>query len=246
MKRIWFAVVIVLISIAGISAWAGSGVISPLVVIPSTGVGIPSEADIRMYSAPIVLGSVFFDGKTTNAYTLSSQLDRKKIMTTDSAGNAVTYVDSDALAGISLKSGIMYGDKVAVVIDYYPGGGASASGLYSITKDGISTKWNLSKDHGGSNFVIPGMKNNLFLPAALPPGILMQTGISAKTLKSNYSFGPVGNIFFNPDGNLYAFTSSPNRKMLAKIASSFLMNSVAELLPMIDSHLLKRYWNISS
>ena len=56
----------------------------------------------------------------------------------------------------------------------------------------------------------------------------MQTGISSKVLRSNYTFGAVGNIFFGPDGSLYTFTSSPNRKMLAKISSNGTSTAVTQ------------------
>lgn len=228
MKRILTVAAVLAVLATGIPLWADSGIISPLVVLPSTGVQIPPGTDIRMYSAPMILGSIFFDGKTSNAYILSSDRSMKKLITTDPAGNAATFTDSDVLAGISSKSGIIYGDNVVVVIDYWPEGGASYSALYKIAKDGTFNQWKLSQGHGGTNFVISGVKNSLFLPASLSAGISMQPGITAKVLKSNYTFGPVGNVFFGPDGSLYAFTCSANRKRLAKIEASGSSSSVME------------------
>jgi hypothetical protein len=228
MKRILTVLSVLSVMATGMSHHAYSGIISPLVVLPSTSVPIPGGKEVRMYSAPMILGNIFFDGKTSDAYILSSDPSMKKLITTDSAGNAATLTDSDVLAGVSSKSGIIYGDSVVVVIDYYPEGGAYYSALYKIAKNGTFNEWKLSQGHGGTNFVIPGVKNNLFLPAALPAGISMQQGITAKVLKSNYTFGPIGNVFFGPDGSLYAFTSSANRKRLAKIEASGSSSSVTE------------------
>ncbi|MCE5252052.1 hypothetical protein LLG96_17750, partial [bacterium] len=228
MKRILTVAVIISILAAGIPMRAYCGIVSPLVVLPSTDVRIPQGTDIRLYSAPMILASSFFDGKTPDAYILSNDPSEKKLITMDAAGNAVTYTDSDVLAGVSSRSGMVYGDNMVVVIDYNPSGGANYSALYKLAKDGTFSEWKLSQGHGGTNFVIPGVKNSLFLPASLPAGVSMQQGITAKVLKSNYTFGPVGNFFFGPDGSLYAFTSSANRKMLAKIAADGSSGAAAE------------------
>jgi len=228
MKRIFAITVVLAVLVKGIPLWAESGIISPLVMLPSTGVQIPQGTEIRLYSAPLILGNIFFDGISSNAFMLSNDPSFRKIITTNTAGNAATYTNSDVLAGTSGRSGIIYGDSVAVVIDYNPAGGASYSALYKIASNGTFNKWNLTRDHGGTNSVISGVKNNLFLPATLPTGITMQPGMTSKVLKSNYTFGPIGNILFGPDGNLYAFTSSPNRKMLAKIVSSGASSTVME------------------
>lgn len=228
MKKVLTIVTVLAVLSALVPLSANSGIVSPFVVLPATDVQIPSGTDIRMYSSPMILGNIFFDGTTSNAYILSTDASVKKLLTTDSAGNASTYTDSDLLAGTSGKSGIFYGDSVAVVIDYAPSIGAYYSGLYKMAKNGTFNEWKLSQGHGGSYFLIPGVKNNLFLPASLPAGISMQEGITAKVLKSNYTFGPIGNLFFGQDGSLYAFTSSVNRKMLAKIASSGSSSAVTE------------------
>jgi hypothetical protein len=220
MKKSLAVAAVLAILALGIPPRAESWVISPLVALPSTGVQIPQGTDIRMYSAPLLLGSVFFDGTSTDAYMLSSDPSYHKLITTDSAGNAATFLDSAVLAGISSRGGIMYGDHVVVAIDYWPDGGASYPALDKIARDGTWSEWTLSQGHGGAGSIIAGVKNSLFLPAALPAGVSVQTGMTAKVLKSNYTFGPIGNLFFGPDGSLYAFTSSANRKMLAKIMAN--------------------------
>jgi hypothetical protein len=218
MKRAMAVVVLMAGLATGMPRIAECGIISPLVVLPTDGIQVPSGTDVRVYSAPMVLSSAFFDGKTSNAYVFSSESSLKKLITTDPAGNAATWTDSDVLAGISSRSGTFYNNGVVATFDYYPGGGANYSALYKVSQDGSFSQWKLSQDHGGAGCIISGVKNSLFLPAALPSGVAMQNGLTARVLKSNYSFGPIGKVFFGPDGSLYAFTSSANRKRLAKIA----------------------------
>ena len=237
LKRIAIISTLAVILATGTPQWAESGIISPLVVLPTTGIQIPSGTDIRLYSAPMLLGSAFFDGKKTSTCILSSDPSWKKLITVDTKGNAVTSIDSDVLAGTSARSGIRYGDNVVVAIDYYPDGGAVYPALNKISMDGTFSEWKTVQGHGGANSIIPGVKNNLFLPAALPSGVSMQTGMTAKVLKSNYSFGPIGNIFFGADGSLYAFTSSPNRKRLAKIDANGSASAAAVSDVMVGTNL---------
>ena len=227
MKKI-VQLIVSMIFLTAVPAWAASEIVAPLAVLSTSGTVIPPKTDIRIYSPPMVLYGVFHDGSTNNAYMLSSDPARKKLMTTDSAGNAQTYTDSDALAGTSYRGGVMYGGQVVIATDYYPGGGAYYSGLTTVNKDGTFSQWAGASDHGGSGFVIQGVKNSLFLPAVVPAGVAMAQGISARALRSNYTFGAVGNIFFKSDGSLFAFTSSPNRQMLAKIDSNGVSSKVIE------------------
>ena len=220
MKKILVAIIAVLPILTGAtSGWGASEIIAPLTALATTGITIPSGTDVRLYSAPVVLGSVFHDPLKSTAYMLSSDPERKKLITIDSSGNASTYTDSDVLAGWSGRSGIVYKDQIQVAIDYWPGGGANYGGLFSVNKDGTFQAWTLTENHGGTLSVIRGVKNSLFLPAALPQNLVLPQGWSARALRSNYSFGPVGNIYFGPEGSLYALTSSPNRKRLAKIGA---------------------------
>jgi hypothetical protein len=211
-----------------VPAFAASEIVAPLANLSPTGIVIPPNADIRIYSPPMVVYGVFHDGLTKNAYLLSNDAARKKLISTDSAGNAQTYTDSDVLAGTSYRGGVVYGDQVVVTTDYYPGGGVNFSGLYTVNKDGTYSQWAGAADHGGAGFVINGVRSSLFLPASVPTGVAMPQGMSAKALRSNYTFGAVGNIFFKPDGSLFAFTASPNRKMLARIDANGISSTVTE------------------
>jgi hypothetical protein len=236
MKKLYHVVMIFWILTIAATGLAASEIISPQVPLPDPGAVIPEGSNIQVYSAPMVVGAVFHDSKTSDAYLLSVDSRRKKAMTTDSAGNARTYTDSDVLGGISMRDGTLYNGELIVVTDYYPDGGGYFQGVSTVLKDGSFRKWPLIHSHGGSGSITAGLKNSLFLPAGLPEGLGLPVGLSAKMLRSNYTFGPIGNLFFGPDGALYVFTSSRNRKTLARIEADGTSGSAVKSDVLLGTH----------
>ena len=64
MRKMLIVLAVLTILSAGIPLQAESGIIAPLVVLPSTDIQIPSGTEIREYSAPMILGNIFLMAKT--------------------------------------------------------------------------------------------------------------------------------------------------------------------------------------
>lgn len=225
MKHLLRAVIGYLLLAAGTSGWAASGIVAPLVPLAAEGITIPSGAQIRLYSAPMSSGAVFHDSQQT--YILSSgDPEMQKAVITDSAGNAMTYTDSEVLGGSSWRGGVIYNGQLQVVSDNNPN--APYGGLFAVDKDGTFQQWPLDYNHAGSNAILSGVKSSLFLPAPLPESLILPEGWSSRVLRTNYSLGAINSLFFDTNGDLYVFNSSPNRRSLARIDQDGLWRRVVE------------------
>lgn len=214
-----------------------AGVVSPLVSLSSAGIDAPAGVQAALFSAPVILGSAFFDPQTGALVGMSAESGAARLVDMDAAGNALTRLRSDALAGVSSRGGMVAGQDILATLDYWPDGGTYLSGLQRIAPDGSHTPWPLTANHGGAGSLTPAGRRSLFLAMPVPAGISLPNGTRARALRSNYTFGPVGNLVYDADGNLLVNTASPNRRQLARITRAGVSSPVASSEILVGANL---------
>lgn len=120
-----------------------------------------SDLQVRRLSSDFALGGLFF-GPDGTAYAFSNQMEAyysstrkwQKLVEISPEGRALTAVESELLAGINRKSGVVLDDGFLVAVDGWVEGGNRYSGLYELQRDGSFRQWNLSSGYGGLGHII--------------------------------------------------------------------------------------------
>lgn len=197
------------------------------------GMSMPAGFEAWMLEPSYALGNVFFDPEG-KVYIFSNEIGTRKLIRTDQVGRVTTYAENDLLAGVNLKSGTSMdasASSIMMTVDFWPDGGNAYGGLFKLKSDSTFSSVSTAQGHGGLADLLRAPKAALFIPAPLPQGLSMPEGMTAVAARSNYTMGPVGSIFFNDTGDLFAITRSKNRQRIAKIdaagnASVFADNAV--------------------
>jgi hypothetical protein len=197
---------------------SASDLISPLVALPTDSIVVPVGTQARLFSAPHIVSSLFFDGRSASATALTADVSVAKLLTLDPAGRAATRTTASILTGPAWRSGMADGQDVLVTTDYAPAVGAWAAGLYRVAPNGTATPWPLAQGHNGTFGLAPLGSADPFLPAAVPAAVTPMAGTTGWALRANYTFGPIGALCFAPDGSLRVLSQGPYHGVMASVA----------------------------
>ena len=138
---------------AGAPVWAPEPCSLLAAVDPPPQLVFPAGLEASMFQAPYALGSLF-TGNDGTVYLFSSQPDKQKLMVVDRRGQARTFAESEALAGVNGKGGVWLGQSVLMTIDYAPDGGNPLGGLFQLWPGGAFREWKTATIHGGLSDII--------------------------------------------------------------------------------------------
>jgi hypothetical protein len=113
-----------------------------------TVITLPQGVEAKMFKPAFALGTIFF-GPDGTAYAFSSEKGKQKLMAIDGTGTARTYAESEVLAGINRKTGVMLGSSVLMTVDGWADGGNRYSGIFELDPNGTFSQWNLKSSYGG-------------------------------------------------------------------------------------------------
>ncbi|HWQ20110.1 MAG TPA: hypothetical protein VN455_10070 [Methanotrichaceae archaeon] len=176
------------------------------VPLPS-GIGLPDGVEASMFQPAFPLGNLFF-GPDGTAYAFSSQIDKQKLVAIYANGTARTYAQSEVLAGINGKSGVLSEENVLMTVDYGPEGGNKFSGIFDLKADGTYRLWNSTEGYGGLASLIPAPDGGWYFSDFEKDNIyhLAREGDEAKPLISKGVIPQgLGTLAYDrDDGALYA------------------------------------------
>ncbi|PIQ23468.1 hypothetical protein COW36_09225 [bacterium (Candidatus Blackallbacteria) CG17_big_fil_post_rev_8_21_14_2_50_48_46] len=177
----------------------------------------PAGMQARLFETPFKVGDIVFDDHG-QAQVFSSDRTQKSLTSTDACGGWKTAVSSELLAGINGKTAVPLktGTGYLTVVDYYPDGGNNFGGMFNLLQSGSYEQLRLKSDHAGLQDIIRQPRTDLLLPAELK-GIEAPSELQIQVLRSNYTLGPLGSLFYGPEGSLYIMTSSLNRQTMLKL-----------------------------
>ena len=118
-----------------------------------TVITLPQGVEAKMFKPAFALGTIFF-GPDGTAYAFSSEKGKQKLMAIDSSGTAHTYAESEILAGINGKTGVMLGSSVLMTVDGWADGGNRYSGIFELEPNGTFSQWNLKSSYSGLGDII--------------------------------------------------------------------------------------------
>ena len=115
---------------------------------------LPQGLTTQSYQAPFDLGNIFFDAEG-RAYFFSNERGEQTLLVMEPDGTALPFMESELLAGLNGKAGLMTEDGILMVVDYWPDGGNGHGGLFLLQPDGSFAQWEPPVPGGGLSEIVP-------------------------------------------------------------------------------------------
>ncbi len=173
------------------------------------GITLPQNVEAKMFKPAFALGTVFF-GPDGTSYAFSSERGKQKLIAIDSTGTAYTYAESEILAGINRKTGVVFGSSILMTVDGWMEGGNRYSGIYELNPNGTFSQWSLKSSYGGLGDIISAPDGGWYFSDFEKDNMwhLPAKGIAEETLiaKGDYTsrIGLIQLAYDDVDGTLYA------------------------------------------
>ena len=169
---------------------------------------LPEGVEAKIFNSTFPIGTIFF-GPDGTTYAFSSERSKQKLIAIDGTGTARTYAESEILAGLNRKAGVLLGSNILMTVDGWDGGNRY-SGIFELNPNGTFHQWNLKSSYGGLGDIISAPDGGWYFSDFKADNIwhLPAEGAEEKPLitKGDYTsrIGLIQLAYDDADGTLYA------------------------------------------